>query len=274
MIKKVFVVMFASLFTAHVQANSVGLYLGGQIWQSEFSGGFGKKSAQIDFNDKKEKQSSFFIAIEHPFPLLPNVRISLTDFDVTNRTNSMEESSFTDGTSDIVHETLIDSDVETRFNVSYIDYTLYYQILDNRSFSLDLGLTARDFSGAITVTENVTTVNNWSDIFGTPYTATRNDNFTNAIKTNDVEPMLYIASKISLPLTGLSVFAQGDFLLKSDSTISDYQVGLGYEFIDNQMVDLNMTLGYRIVKMEFENSDDLFSASEVKGAFIGVIAHF
>lgn len=270
-----FTVQASTFFTYTPQANNtVGLYVGTQIWQSELSGGVTKEDGLIEFNYKKEQQVIFFVAVEHPFPLIPNIRISRTNFDTSSQTSSTQEFSFTEDTSDIVHETLTDSDIETRFNVSYIDYTLYYQLFDNRSFSLDLGLTARDFSGAITVTENVTTVNNWSDIFGNPYTATRNDNFTNAIKTNDVEPMLYIASNIALPLSGLSVFAQGDLLLKGDNTISDYQVGLEYKLIDRRMVGLNMTLGYRTVKMDFENSDDLFIASEVKGAFIGLIAHF
>lgn len=274
MIRKAFAATFAVLFTTNVQADTVGLYLGGQIWQNEYRGEFGQESTPIDFNFNKKQQNSFFIAVEHPFPLLPNIRISRTDFDTTSRTNSMQESSFTDGTSGIVHETIIDTDVETHFNVNYVDYTFYYKLLDNRSFSLDLGLTARDFSGAITVNEDITTVNNWSDIFGTPYTATSNDNFTNEIKTNEIEPMFYIASNIGLPLTGLSVFIQGDFLLKGDHKISDYQVGLSYDLIDSQVVDLNVTLGYRAVKMEFENSGNIFSDSEVKGAFIGVIAHF
>lgn len=272
MFKKAFVVVVAALFMVNVQADTVGLYLGGQIWQNEFSGGFGKEGAPIDFNYKNEQQTSFFVAFEHPFPLIPNLRISHTNFDTSSQTNSTQEFSFPVDT--IVHETLIDTDVEARFNVSYVDYTLYYQLLDNHLFSLDLGLTARDFSGAITVTEDITTVNNWSDIFGNPYTATRNDNLINEIKTNDIEPMLYIASNIGLPLKGLSVFAQGDFLLKGDRTISDYQVGLMYDLIDNHMVDFNVILGYRTVKMEFKSSDDIFSDSEVNGGYISVIAHF
>ena len=272
MFKKAFVAVVAALFMANVQANTVGLYLGGQIWQSEFSGGVGKESELIDFNYKKEQQTSFFVAFEHPFPLVPNLRISHTNFDTISRTNSMEEFSFPEGTT--VHEALIDTDVESRFNISYVDYTLYYQLLDSRSFSLDLGITARDFSGAITVTEDITTVNNWDDIFGNPYTATRDDKFTNEIKTNDIEPMLYIASNIGLPLKGMSVFAQGEFLLKGDRTISDYQVGIIYDLIDSHMVDFNVIFGYRTVRMEFKSSDDLFSDPEIKGGFISIIAHF
>jgi hypothetical protein len=39
--KKFFTATLAVLLTAHVQADTVGLFLGGQIWQSEVSGIFG-----------------------------------------------------------------------------------------------------------------------------------------------------------------------------------------------------------------------------------------
>ena len=129
MFKKALVATVAALFAASIQAETVGLYLGGQIWQSEFSGGFGKESELIDFNYKKQQQTSFFVAVEHPFPLLPNLRLSHTNFDTSSQTNSTHEFSFPEGNT--VHETFVDTDIETHFNVSYVDYTLYYQLLDN-----------------------------------------------------------------------------------------------------------------------------------------------
>lgn len=52
--RMVFLVVFAVLFSANVQADyPVDLYVGGKIWQSESSGIFGTKTTQIDFNLKK-----------------------------------------------------------------------------------------------------------------------------------------------------------------------------------------------------------------------------
>jgi len=86
--------------------------------------------------------------------------------------------------------------------------------------------------------------------------------------------MLYVATNIRLPLTNLSVFAQGGFSLIDDQSLYDYHVGLSYDLVDNKMVDFNLTLGYRAVKMEFENLDNLYPELEFKGAFVGVITHF
>lgn len=280
--KKFFAATLAALLTASVQADTVGLYLGGQIWQSEASGNFGKKSTPMDVNTAKEQQSNFFIAVEHPLPLLPNVRISSTTLDTAGNTNSTQDYSDDNETAHVdVH---VDLAVDASFDVSYVDYTLYYELFDNGLFSFDLGLTVRDFSGGVTETETaniVTTTrdriwdgeehddHDYHNLVDTTETVTKDK-----IKTNDIEPMLYVAGNISLPLTGLSAFAQGDFVIKSDHSLYDYQVGLNYELVNNRVMDVDLTLGYRVVNIEFEDLDNLYSELEFKGAFVGVIAHF
>ena len=275
--KKMFVAAtLAALFTANVQADTVGLYFGGQIWQSEASGTFGENSTLIDFNLKKEQQSNYFVAFEHPFPFLPNVRISSTTLDTGGKTNLTQDFTFSGETFST------GADVYPSFNVRYVDYTLYYQALDNPLFSLNLGLTARDFNGAVTVagtTVTDTSIGILPDTEGaqeaehfTPITTSITP--TGIIKTDDIVPMLYVATNISLPLTGLSAFVQGDFSLIGDHSLYDYQVGLSYDLVDSKMVDFNLTLGYKAVNMELEDLDNLYTDLEFKGAFVGVIAHF
>lgn len=275
--KIAFAVTFAALLSTNVQADTVGLYLGGQIWQSDASGTFGEKNKLIDFNLKKEQQISYFIAVEHPFPFLPNARISSNTLDTTGKTTLAQEFSFGDETFPI------GDDVNANFNVSYVDYTLYYELFDNGLFSFDLGLSARDFGGAVTVTGP--TIIDDDDCLqtsqGNPCPSTSTSTSTSSsvtptgkIKTEKIEPMLYVATNINLPSTDLSVFAQGDFSVTGDHSFYDYHVGLSYNLIDSRMVDFNMTLGYRAIKMEFEDLNNLYTDLEFKGVFVGVIAHF
>lgn len=275
MIKKVLVATLAAFFTANVQADTVGLYLGGQVWQSDASGTFGEKNALIDSNLKKEQQINYFIAVEHPFPFLPNARISSNTLDTTGKTTLIQEFSFGDETFPI------GDDVNANYNVSYVDYTLYYELFDNGLFSFDLGLSARDFSGTVTVAGP--TIIDDDDCLQTsqgnpcpPISTSTSSSVTpkGKIKTDRIEPMLYVATNINLPSTGLSVFAQGDFSLTGDHSLYDYQVGLSYDLVDSMMVDFNVTLGYRVVNMELEDLNDLYTDLEFKGAFVGVIAHF
>jgi len=285
---------FAVLFTVNVQANSVGLYLGGQVWQSEASGTFGEKNTLVDFNLEKEQQGNYFIAFEHPLSLLPNVRIARTTLDSKGKTNLTQDFSFGDETflidadvnvdvneGEFIINADVNVDVDADFNVSYVDYTLYYQLFDNGLFSLDLGLTARDFDGGVTVTGTTTTVittgikdhpGHTPDHVGSETTSTTTA--AGKIKTDDILPMLHVATNISLPLRGLSVFAQGYFLLIDDHSLSDYQVGLIYDLVDNRLMDFNLTLGYRAMNMEFEDLNNLYTDLEFKGFFVGAIVHF
>jgi len=270
--KKAFAATLAALFTVNVQADTVGLYLGGQIWQSDASGTLGEKNALIDFNLKKEQQSNFFIAVVHPYPLLPNIRISSTTLDTRGKTTLAQEFSFGDETFPI------DDDVNASFDVSHIDYTLYYELFDDGKFSFDLGLTARDFNGAVTVTGTTKTSNDTcNDPNPSPDSPCTNGGASipiGKIKTNEIDPMLYVATNISLPLTSLSVFGQGDFSLRNDHSLYDYQVGLSYGLVDSFAGNINLTLGYRAVKMEFKDLNNLYTNLEFTGAFVGVIAHF
>jgi len=270
--KTAFAATLAAFLIAKVQANTVGLYLGGQVWQSEVNGIFGEKNTLIDFNLKKEQQGRYFIAFEHPYPLLPYVRIANTNLDTTGKTYSTQTVSFVNN--GITHTSIIDTNIVDSINMSYVDYTLYFELINNDLFSLDMGVTARDFDGGITATESTTAVNTWQDIYGTPYSSTDNQDDVRRIKTDEIKAMLYVATNINLPLTGLSLFAQGDFLLMNEHSLSDYHVGLSYDLVDSRRVDFNLTLGYRTVNMEFEDLNNLYTELEFKGAFVGVIVHF
>jgi outer membrane protein len=291
--KKVFSATLVAFLTANVQAaftftpqenNKVGLYLGSQIWQSEASGVFGEKNTLIYFNLKKEQQNNLFVAIVHPYSLLPNARISSTTIDTTGKITSTQAFNFGDGTF------TIGDNVNASFNVSYVDYTLYYGLFNNRLFSFDLGLTARDFNGAATVKGPTITEDTQPDRNGwhescydengelkgdcSPGSTSSSVTATGKIKTDEIEPMLYVATNISLPLTNLSIFAQGDFSLVDDHSLSDYQVGLNYDLIDSKVVDFNVTLGYKVVKIALEDLNNLYTDLEFKGFFVGVITHF
>ena len=118
-------VTLASLLSTNVQADAIGIYLGGQIWDNKASGTLGDGSSLVDFNLADEKQNSFFIAFEHPLPLIPNIRIASTSLETKGQTTlatnfQFEDETFTTG-----------ADVRANFDVSYVDYTLYYEVFDN-----------------------------------------------------------------------------------------------------------------------------------------------
>lgn len=244
-------VTLASILSTNVQADALGIYLGGQIWDNQASGTFGDGSSQVDFNLVDEKQNSFFIAFEHPLPLIPNVRIASTSLETQGSTTLNTEFEFEGETFSQ------DTNVNADFNVSYVDYTLYYELFDNDLVSFDIGLTGRDFDGDVTVSAS-----------------SGANSQSGSVSVTDIVPMLYARTNVGLPLTGFNLYAQGNFLSIDDHTLYDYEVGVSYELIDNLAIDVNINVGYRAVKLELDDLNDLYTNIEFDGVFLGTTIHF
>jgi outer membrane protein len=237
----------AVFLVANVKADTIGLYLGGYVWDNHATGLVGEKSDLIDFNLKDQYQGSYVIAFEHPLPLLPNMMISSTELTTKGSTQLTEEFLFAD--QKFSSGTLID----TGFDASYRDYTLYYELFDNGLLSFDFGVTARDFDINVRAS---------------------NDAVTSELSGSEFIPVLYASATIGLPFTGWNVFGQGHFLSLGDHTIHDYQVGISYEVLDNVMVDFNLILGYRSARLQLEDLDNLSTDIEFDGLYLGGIVHF
>ena len=251
--KAVIAASVATMLSASVQADTLlGLYVGGSVWDTETSGSFGDVNAQDEFTFKDEENASFFVALEHPIPFIPNVKVASTD--LTTKGSSALVNGFT------LNEVPFasDSTVVTDFDVSFIDYTLYFELLDNDLLTLDIGVTGRDFDGEA-------------------YLETAGASVGGAVSSNqeltEMVPMLYASTIVGLPFTGFSVFAEGN-LSFGDHTVYDYQAGVSYALLDNLAVDLNINAGYRLSKMEFDDLDGLSSDLDFEGVFLGATVHF
>lgn len=245
--KLILAASITAMSSAAVQADAIGVYFGGQVWDSQATGLVGEKGALIDFNLADKKQGSYFIAFEHPLPFIPNAMVSSTTLNTQGNTTLTEEFTFAGKTF------ATNTAVDTGFDISYLDYTIYYELFDNGLFSFDFGLTGRDFEGDVSVSTSAV---------------------TGKLSTDEIIPMLYASANVGLPFTGWNVFAQGNFLSIDDHTLHDYQAGLSYEVVDNLLVDFNVTLGYRSVKLELEDIDNLYTNIEFDGVFLGAVVHF
>lgn len=258
--KQILAATTAALLSTSACADVLGLYIGGQYWNNEATGLFGENGDLAEFNFEDEQQGSFFVAFEHPIPLIPNAKIAHTTLDTTGMSSLTQEFEFGDETF------AAGSNVNAVFDMTYTDYTLYYELFDNGLFTFDFGLTARDFDGDIAVTSTSTV----TDQNGGSSTVT----LTGDLSVSEFVPMLYASTMVGLPLTGFNLFAEGNFLSIDDHTLYDYQAGVSYELVDNFVVDVNLTAGYRSIKLELEDLSDLYTDIEFKGVFAGVVVHF
>ena len=241
-------VSFVSFLTPTVMADTVGgLYLGADLHFADAKGSFGQTGNQQNFSFDDKNQSSFYIKFEHPLPLLPNIKLQRNSLDsdgstVLNRTFVFDSQIFAVGTT-----------VAQKVDLSNIDATFYYEILDNDLVSLDLGVTAKYIDGDISVSNQG----------------------QNALQDlSAVIPMGYAYGSFGLLGTGTKLFAEVNYVSYDGSSLSDMQLGLAYELIDTLAVDLDLKAGIKKTKMELDDIDQVDADLSFDGAFISAELHF
>lgn len=245
----------AVMFTASssTQADVLGVYAGGGLWQTDLSGDVGdagQPAADLEDLGLDDEDSNFFyVALEHPIPIIPNARLQLNDINLSN-TATVSQSFVIDGDT-FTAGTEVASDID----LTHTDATLYYEVLDN-VVSLDLGLTFRMFDGSFEVTDTTT-------------------NETATEDFDDTVPLLYGKVQGDLPLTGFYVAASGNYINYDDNSIFDYQAGVGY-MTDGWVLDLGLELGYRSFSLEIDADDlgDVNADGDVSGAYLSANIHF
>lgn len=132
------------------QADTIlGLYVGGQGWNADYDGGFGPTDSTLARQvDGDKTLTSFYAALEHPLPVVPNIKI---------RQNSMD----------------IDSGVNGNDSFDNVDYTLYYEIFDNDIVAIDVGLNGKQFDGQLSTGATDAASYQFSGVIPTAYAAAR-----------------------------------------------------------------------------------------------------
>lgn len=218
-----------------VSADVLGVGANISYWDSDLSGEAGKKSDVVDVendldldSDTNANLNAYF---EHPVPLLPNVRLNYTRIEQSGRGEVSTQYDLVSGE--------VDSDLE----LTQFDVTLYYEVLDNW-VNLDLGLTARNLDGELTIQETA---------LGGEVTQTEVDG---------VMPMGYVAARFDLPLTGVSVGGEANLISFDGDSVYDYNAYGQYE-----VSLLQLRAGYRQISIDYEDSDDRLDI-ELGGPFV------
>ncbi|TGN41486.1 TIGR04219 family outer membrane beta-barrel protein [Marinobacter confluentis] len=235
--RKLIIAMGGSLMIAapFASADVLGVAANISYWDSDLSGEAGKKGDLVDLeneldldSDSTANLSAYF---EHPVPVLPNVRLNYTRIE---QSGSGELSTQFD---------LLNGPVDSELELSQFDVTLYYEVLDNW-VNLDLGLTARDLDGELTVQE-----------------ATLGGEVSRT-EVNGVIPMGYLAARFDLPLTGVSLGGEANLISFDGDSVYDYTAYGQYE-----LSLLQLRAGYRQMGIDYEDSDDRLDI-ELGGPFV------
>lgn len=225
------------LATPLAQADIVGLGASLGYWHSDLSGDIAQGNRSVDVDDELGMEGdgniSASVYLEHPVPVLPNVRLAYTL--VQQSGNGTLTGSY-DGVS-------AGASVRSDLDFEQLDLTLYYEILDNW-VNLDLGLTIRDFSGEAQV-QNAADASQFSKT-----------------KADAVLPLGYVAARFDLPLTGLAVGAEGNFIAFDGDSVRDFNVYGQYS-----ISLLQLRAGYRQLAVDYEDGSDALDL-KIDGPFI------
>lgn len=230
----------------------LGIYAGGGSIDFDVSGTFQdldnggtQVDLEKDLNITGDSGTYFYVALEHGIPIVPNIKIARTMMDETATSRLSKTITFDDVTFPQ------NTPVTTSIDLSHTDFTFYYEVLDNW-LNLDLGLTARQFDGGID--SHITGFSN--------YKASLDLNFT--------APLLYAKAQIDLPLSGLYVGGDLNWIGYSGSQFHDIWARVGYVF----KFGLGLELGYRQMKLKLDDVESLDADVTVDGNYLAATFHF
>ncbi len=219
----------------------VGFKVGGDFWDADTDGTFAQKGqTQQDFKYDSDWQGSLWVAIEHPIPFVPNLKIRENHLDVDGKSALSGDWGFNGNT-------FSSGDISASVDLSNTDFILYYEILDNDLVSLDLGAAYKLMHGSYRVADA-----------GHP-------------EQRDIDKGIAMASaSAEVGVPGLGLYGFADVMQGLDeSSVYDYSIGLGWAF-DGIALDTKVRVGYREFNFDVNGFEHITANNKFDGAFIGV----
>lgn len=242
--KNILLLSLAACVAMGAKADTIGFEVGGAYWGAQTSGNIQYKGDSIDLEKDLgygDLNTNFFWAtLEHPIPVIPNLKIQHTAFeDDSSKTSTVrfDDKSYS-GT------------ISSNLTLNQTDFIIYYEILDNW-VNLDLGLNGKYLDAKVSM----------SDSLG--QTASSKD-------LNYVIPMVYGKVRFDLPFSGLSMESDISYIGYDSNNFYDLKGGISYE----TSFGLGATAGYRYEKLELDDISDVYSDLEISGAYAGLFYHF
>ncbi len=236
------VVLFLLPFGA--SADFVGFAVGAAYWNPKPGGDISYKDlGENDFSDDLKlgdsKENILWLVIEHPVPVLPNIKLVKTSLELDGDNGTLR-AQFGEVGAGV-------PGINTGLILDQIDVILYYEILDNW-VNLDLGIDIRIFDGSTEV--------------GGHGLSTREE-------VSATVPLLYGNARFDLPFTGFFAGLEASLLSVDDNRVTDMTASAGYE----SDIGLGAMIGLRRQSIVLEDTDVELDFT-VSGPFAAVYFDF
>ena len=228
-------------------ADFVGINIGAGQWSPNTTSSFNNNThgTSIDLVDDLsldgDSQSSLVLILEHPIPVLPNIRYQGIEIDSAIADTLDNDDDFNGQTFNPGNR------VTTNFDLSHKDLVLYYQLLDNW-IDLDMGLDLKRFDGAVG----------------------RSDDASSKFEIDETIPLLYLSARFELPYDGFYIGANFNNLSLGDNNVEDSTIKLGYETNDG----IGFEGGFKSFSLELDDANNLDNDLKYDSIFINGYYHF
>ncbi|MFT5225741.1 MAG: outer membrane protein [Polaribacter sp.] len=229
--------------TTSVNADFVRLDIGISHWAPILSGNFNSGNdasiqTKSDLGINDPSQTSLVFILEHPIPVLPNVKYQTIDLATSGNKTLTKSQTFNGNTYNA------SSNVSSTFDLSHDNIVLYYEVLDNW-VNLDLGVDLKRFDGQVGI---------------------NGDN----IVVDETVPSLYISAKFDLPFTGFYAGANLMQLSSGDNSANDSTFLVGYE----SNTGLGIEGGVKAFSLDLNNAGNIDTNVEYNGLYLNGFFYF
>jgi outer membrane protein len=232
------------------QADLARIAAGAGIWGAQPDGtveyrGDGEFDVEDDLGLDRSTDAYAWLVLEHPVPLLPNLRLDYVsqDFSGSGRTSStfrVDDTVYVSGT-----------ELDGRLELEQLGVVLYYEIIDLGPAQLDLGVDIRYLDAHVRVRDQLT-------------------GRSESVSASLPLPLLYAAAQFEVPATDLWLRAQGSGLTVDGDGLLDLRLSVGYDFA----FGLGVEAGWRSQRIDLDDVDDLDADLEISGPYAGVHLDF
>jgi outer membrane protein len=234
-----------SILASSASADFLGAQAGYALWSPSLSGTIQKGNDEANFENDlgfgSKKNNSFLWAyVDHPIPLLPNLKIQQTNY--TDEANGKLSKSIVFAGKNLGP---INANTTTKFTLNQTDIIAYWRLLDNW-VNFDFGFNMKNIDGNIKINSIV------------------NENFSAVL------PMLYAKAKFDLPFSGLSIEADISTISYDKNKITDLKAGISYNII----AGLGTVVGLKKQQFVLDDIEDVNADIDISGIYAGLYYHF
>jgi outer membrane protein len=236
-----------SLLTITANADFLGAEAGYASWTPAVTGTIQNGTDSVDmekdlgFGDK-ENNSFVWAYLDHPLPLIPNIKIQQTNYTDKSKGELSKNLTFANTAFAVSEKTT------NEFTLNQTDIILYWRLLDNW-VNFDIGVEAKSIEGNIkinTLTKHV------------------DEDFSITL------PLAYAKARFDLPFSGFSVEADMATVSYSGNSLTDTKAAVVYE----SSIGLGAIAGYRNETLKLDDIDNNDVNIVISGVFAGMFYHF